>query len=177
MRRAAFDRDWTKGSIIRNLLSLSWPIIIGNGLNMLGPTIDMVWVGKLGAASIAGVGVGGIAVMIMMTGRAGLNMGTRAMIARFVGAGDAGGANHVARKAFVISTAYAIVMAVIGIFLAEPILSLMGLEADVVAEGAAYTRIMFVGSAAMAFRVMAEGIMRASGDTVTPIRITVFFRI
>ena len=58
-RRAAFARDWTKGSIIGNLLSLSWPMIISNSLNMLGPTIDMVWVGRLGAVSIAAVGVAG----------------------------------------------------------------------------------------------------------------------
>ena len=60
-RRASFDRDWTKGSIMRNLLSMSWPMIITNSLMMLGPTIDMVWVGRLGAASIAGVGVSGMA--------------------------------------------------------------------------------------------------------------------
>jgi len=176
-RGPAFDRDWTKGSIIRNLLSISWPIIISDGLNMMGPTIDMIWVGKLGAASIAGVGVGGMVVMLVMTGRMGLNMGMRAMVARFVGAGDFEGANHVAQQAFVISGAYAIVMATIGFFFAEPILSLLGLETDVVAEGAAYMRIMLVGSAAMSFRVVTQGGMQASGDVITPMKIVVLFRL
>jgi putative MATE family efflux protein len=176
-RGARFDRDWTKGSIFRNLLSLSWPIMISSSFNVLGPVIDMVWVGKLGAASIAGVGVSSIAVMMVTSARMGLAQGTRAMVARFVGLGDYKGSNQIAQQAFVISSAYVVVMASIGIFLAEPILILLGLEADVVSEGAAYMRIMFVGSIAMSFRMMAEAIMQASGDTVTPMRITIFFRV
>jgi len=42
-------RDWTKGSITRNLLALSWPIIISDTLNLIGPTIDMIWVGNRGS--------------------------------------------------------------------------------------------------------------------------------
>ena len=86
-------RDWTQGNIFRNLVSLSWPIIVSNSFNLLGPVIDMVWVGKLGAASIAGVGVASMAVMSVTSARMGLTIGTRAMVARFVGAGDADGAN------------------------------------------------------------------------------------
>jgi putative MATE family efflux protein len=55
-------------------------------------------------------------------------------------------------------------------------LMLLGLEADVVAEGAAYMRIMLVGSMFMSVRIMAETIMEASGDAVTPMRVAMFFR-
>ena len=175
-RRAAFDRDRTKGSIFRNLWSLAWPMIISESFWAVGITVDMIWVGKLGVASIAGVGVAGIIVMLAMAARWGLSVGSRAMVARFIGAGDEKGANHVAQQAFVISGIYAIVMAAIGVFLAEPILSLMGLEADVVGEGAAYLRIQFVGSAAMSFWMMGEGIMRASGDAVTPMKVIIIAR-
>ena len=175
--RVAFDRDWTKGNIMRNLLSLSWPMVVTNTLMMLGPTIDMVWVGKLGSASIAGVGVSGMAVQLLMGAMMGLMMGMRAIVARFIGAGDISAANHVARQGFAISAVFSLVVAVIGIFLAEPILILFGLEADVVAEGAAYMRILFVGSMAMSFRMVTEAIMQASGDTVSPMKITIGYRI
>jgi putative MATE family efflux protein len=170
-------RDWTKGNILRNLLSLSWPMVVSNSLNMLGPTIDMIWVGKLGSASIAGVGIAGMAVMVVNSARMGLTTGTRAMIARFFGGGDIRGSNHVAQQAFIISAAFSIIMAVIGIALAEVIMRIMGVEPDVVSEGAAYMRIMFIGSVAMSFRMMGEGIMQASGDAQTPMRIAVFFRL
>ena len=49
-------RDWTQGNIFRNLVSLSWPIIVSNSFNILGPVIDMVWVGKLSKEVKSAVG-------------------------------------------------------------------------------------------------------------------------
>ena len=170
-RKAAFDRDWTKGSIIRNLLGLSWPMVVNEGLWTLGMTIDVIWVGRLGVTSIAGVGVAGIIVWLAMAARWGLSAGTRAMVARFIGADNAEGANHVARQAFVISGTYSIVVAIIGVFFAEPLLNLFGVEADVVSEGAAYLRIMFVGSAAMSFWVMSEQVNMVWLANTTPGRV------
>jgi len=80
-----FDRDWTKGGLMRNLWSLSWPMVITNTFMMLGPTIDMIWVGRLGSASIAGVGVSGMAVMLLNSMMMGLAQGMRAVISRYVG--------------------------------------------------------------------------------------------
>ncbi|UCB43854.1 MAG: MATE family efflux transporter [Dehalococcoidales bacterium] len=176
-RRGAFARDWTKGSILKNLLSLGWPMSVSAVLMMMGPTIDLIWVGRLGEASLAGVGVAGTAVMVVNSARMGLTTGTRAMVARFVGGRDIEGANHVAQQAFVISTVFSTSLAIIGIALAEPIMRAFGLEEAVVAEGAAYMRVMFIGSVAMSFRMMGEGIMQASGDAMTPMLASVAFRV
>lgn len=177
MRRDVRDRDWTQGSVVRNLVTLAWPMVITQALNTAGPIIDMIWVGKLGAAAIAGVGISTMAVQLINSFMMGLTMGMRAMVARFVGAGDPDSANHAARQTFIISAAFALIMAVIGMFLAESILIGFGVEPDVVSEGAAYMRIMFVGSMAMSFRVVTESIMQSSGDTVTPMRIAIFYRL
>ena len=177
VRRAAFDRDWTKGNVFHNLWSLSWPVLIGNTTTMLGPTIDMIWVGKLGAASIAGVGISGMVVMVVNSLLAGLFTGTLAMIARFIGAGEEQSANRVAQQAFVIGVAFSILTAIIGIFLAEPILMLLGVGADVVTEGAAYMRIQLVGMVTMSSMAVARSIMQASGDTMTPMKISVGSRL
>ena len=100
MKSTAFDRDWTKGNIFLNLLSLAWPMVLNEVFWVVGMFVDMVWVGRLGVASIAGVGVAGMVVMVLMSARWGLNTGTRAIVARFIGAGDAKGANHVAPALF-----------------------------------------------------------------------------
>ncbi len=171
------DRDLTKGSITKNLWTLTWPSTISNTITMLGPTIDMIWVGSLGSAALAGVGVSGMAVMVINSARMGLNTGTQALIARFVGARDKQGANHVAQQTFVISTVFSLIMAAIGFFLAESILVLIGVEPDVVKEGTVYMRIMFIGSVAMSFDVMSQGIMQASGDTLTPMKVSICVRI
>ena len=177
LNRAATEKDWTRGSVFYNLLLLSWPAVVSQTLNMIGPTVDMIWVGKLGAAAIAGVGISGMAITMVNSLMMGLFTGVRAMIARFFGAGDIDGANHVAQQAFVIGAAFSFFMALIGIFLAEPILSVFGVEADVVAEGAAYMRIQLTGIVTMSLFMMAQSTMQASGDTVTPMKIAVLFRI
>ncbi|MEE8414406.1 MAG: MATE family efflux transporter [Dehalococcoidales bacterium] len=171
------DRDWTKGSIIGNLWTLAWPMTISTTIRMMGPTIDLIWIGKLGPAPLAGVGVATMLVQMMNSARMGLTTGTRAMIARFIGAGDTDSANHVAQQALVISVAFSLIMAVIGIFLADSILGLLGLEADVIKEGAAYMRIQFVGMVFMSFWMLSQSIMEASGDAVTPMRITIGTRL
>jgi len=171
------QRDWTEGSIIGNLWAIAWPMMIGQTLTMIGPTIDMIWVGRLGAASVAGVGISGMAVMVVNALKMGLFTGLRAMVARFVGAGDTKGANHIAQQAFVIGISLSVLLAVIGIFLADQILIVFGVEPDVVAEGAAYMRIQLIGSVTMSFALIAQSIMQASGDTVNPMRIAVFFRL
>ncbi len=177
MRRGmGMGRDWTKGSIVRNLLSLSWPMIVSNSLNMIGPTVDMIWVGRLGAADIAAVGVAGIAVMLVQAALMGLFMGLRAMVARFIGAGDEDNANRVAQQALVVGAVSSIILAIIGIFFAEGILTLVGVAPDVISLGAAYLRIQFIGMVAMSFRMMTDGTMQASGDAMTPMKIAFAFR-
>jgi putative MATE family efflux protein len=171
------ERDWTKGSLISSLWGLSWPIIISSLLLHIGPVIDMVWVGKLGAASVAGVGVAGIAVQVASSARVGLQTGTRAMVARFVGGNDRNAANVVAQQTFILSLIFAVVIAIIGIFLSEPILRLLGVSSEVVKEGAAYMRVQFIGMVAMSFTMMNQSIMQASGDSLTPMKIDLGYRL
>ncbi len=151
-------------------------MMVGGSLNMIGPTIDMIWVGKLGAASIAGVGVSGMVVMLVNSAMAGLYQGLRAMVARAVGAGNHEEANRIAQQALAVSLGYSLVMAMIGIFFARPIMMLMGVGEDVVDQGVPYLRINFIGMIGMSLRMVTEASMQASGDAVKPMWVAVFFR-
>jgi len=106
----------------------------------------------------------------------GMVMGMRAMIARSIGAGDEKSANHVATQSMLFSVIASAAAAVIGYFLAEPILILLGLEGDVVREGSAYLRIVFLSAIPMMLRFMAEGCMQAAGDSMRPMVITAIYR-
>ncbi|NLE07832.1 MAG: MATE family efflux transporter [Dehalococcoidales bacterium] len=177
MRRAAIERDWTQGSIVGNLWSLSWPIMISQMLNMLGPTIDMIWVGRLGSDALAAVGVSGMAVNVANSLIMGVFTSVRAMVARFIGAGDRESANHITQQAFVLGAVISAVIAVIGIFFSEQILAWLGVSEGVISTGAAYMRIQFIGIVTMSIRMITESAMQASGDSVNPMRIAVIFRI
>ncbi len=78
------ERDLTKGSITGALWTLGWPITVTTMVMMVGPIIDMIWIGKLGAAEMAGVGISGIVVSLINALIMGLFTGLRAMVARFM---------------------------------------------------------------------------------------------
>ncbi|MBN1367585.1 MAG: MATE family efflux transporter [Dehalococcoidales bacterium] len=170
------DRDWTKGSIVRNLLELAWPMILSSTLNMLGPTIDLIWVGRLGDNAVAGVGIAGIVVMLLQSLVFGLFVGLQAMVARQIGAGDKEAAVHAARQGMVISAGVAIAMAIVGWLFADSILHLVGAAPEVVAIGGPYLRIMLIASITISFQMMTNATMVASGDTMRPLWIIIAFR-
>jgi putative MATE family efflux protein len=170
-------RDWTNGSLLGNLWSLSWPMLMNNAINALGPTIDFIWVGKLGSSAIAGVGVSGLAVMVVNALISGLFIGTSALIARQVGAKNEAAANRVAQQAFVIGLIFSCFMALIGIIFSESILMILGVGEAVVSEGAAYLRIQLVGIITMTALTVAQSIMQASGDSRTPLKISIGYRL
>jgi putative MATE family efflux protein len=151
-------------------------MVVSSSLNMLGPTIDMIWMGKLGSTAIAAVGVAGIGVQLLMSAVMGLAMGMRAMIARFIGAQDPESANQVALQAFVVSAVVSVIMAMVGLFLAESIMRLFPLEEEVILQGAIYLKIVFMGGIVMVVRMMCEGAMQSAGDAVTPMWIGILFR-
>lgn len=170
-------RDWTKGNILYNLLSLAWPMMIGSALNTMGPVVDMIWVGKLGAASVAGVGVAAILVQLLDMLKMGLDQGTRAIIARLAGAGDTKGATNAALQGYVVTIGFAAIVGTLGVIFAGPIMTLMGLSPEVVARGAPYMRIQFIGILIMGLVRQNEGTMYASGDTLTPMRVAIIYRL
>jgi putative MATE family efflux protein len=171
------EKDLTKGSIVSNLWSLGWPITVSTTVMMVGPIIDMIWIGKLGSAEMAGVGISGIVVALINSLIMGLFTGLRALVARFVGAGDKEQANRVAQQAFVIGAALSLVLAVIGQLFATSIMNLWQLEPDVIAAGATYMRIELIGIFTMSFGSLAQNVMQASGDAQMPMKIIIGERV
>ncbi len=173
---ARMRRDWTQGNIFRNLVSISWPMAVTQTMMSLGPTIDMIWVGRLGDSAVAAVGVSGVVVMLAMGVMMGFNTGMLALIARSIGAKDLKGANHVAQQAAVVTAVYAIVIALVGEFFGENIIRLITSDPKIVSMGTAYLRIELLGGATMVFRMTMDVIMQSSGDTVNPMWIAAVYR-
>lgn len=169
-------RDWTQGGILRTLLSLSWPMVLTEGFAVAVMTLDFIWVGRLGTTAIAAMGVASMVVMLAMSAAVGLMTGLRAIVARFVGAGDNAGAAHAAQQAVALSIFLGATSTVIGVAFPEELIRLFGVDEDVVTAGAGFLRIMSAGMIGFGIRVVADSAMQASGDTVTPMRITLLTR-
>jgi putative MATE family efflux protein len=175
--RTTVKKDWTRGDIVPNILLISWPIFVLGGLWSVNVVLEMIWLGRLGASAIAGVGISSFVVAMVMMVKSGISNGEKAMVARFIGAGDDAMANHIAGQALVISAVYGLIAAFIGILFTRQIFALFNLEADAVAEGVAYLNIVLAGWWTEAFWITCFSLMQASGDTMTPMKIAVFIRI
>lgn len=170
-------RDLTQGSIVKNLLVLSWPMIIMEATYMISQIWDMFWVGRgVGSAAIAAVGVGSIITMMLSTIDMAIIAGARAMIARFTGARDMESAKKVAGQAFLMALCWGLVVTIFGSVFIRDLLALLGLETAVIEQGVTYLRILFAGWLTLEFLIMSLYTIQSTGDSFNPMVIEIFIR-
>ncbi|MFQ6618039.1 MAG: MATE family efflux transporter [Fidelibacterota bacterium] len=168
----AQQRDYTKGSILGNIIVLSLPMVIGNILQNAFNIVDMIFVGRLGPSAIAAVSISGTILNIVWTLFIGIAMGTSAMIARFYGAGKSGETGRVAFQSLLMGLIISLILAIIGNFFSGWFIRSLGAAPDVVELGDTYLRIVFSGSFTLIFLFLISSMFRGSGDSFTPMIVT-----
>jgi putative MATE family efflux protein len=178
-RRSAYaTRDLTSGSIPGTLWFLAWPHSVEGVLRIADHVVDLALAGLgFGHRGIAGMGAAQQFSQLGFTARWGLDIGMRAMLSRAIGMGDTALANQVVLQAASLTLVYGIVMAVIGLLFTEALLTLLGVSEGVVAEGAAYMRVTFMGQAVIGFSVLTAHALGAAGDTLTPMKTSILMRL
>ena len=122
------DQDFTEGSVGRAILLLSIPMVLEMSMESLFAVVDVFFVAKLGAAAAATVGLTEAMMAVIYGVAMGLGMATTAMIARRFGEKKPGEASLAAVQAIILGFASAAVIAVLGVFFARELLTLMGAE-------------------------------------------------
>ena len=86
-----------RASLRKRLLSLAWPVIGLNVLQVLSLAVDTAMCGRLEHAeqALAALGFAGQLIFVSMVGMIGLTTGTIALVARAHGAGDSTRVNHI----------------------------------------------------------------------------------
>lgn len=158
----------------KRIMLLAWPAIVENLLHTMVGIVDTAMVGRLGAASLAAVGLGNQIFNIGLTVFAALATGSTAIVARHIGGGEPEKASDVARQSLILG------VFVSGTVLAFLLLTARGLlgmlfgrsEATVLDMGATYVRIVALALILNYFLIVINAILRGAGDTKTPMRIT-----
>ena len=101
----------------------------------------------------------------------------RAMIARSVGARRIAHANHVLAQSFTLTSALALLMIAVGMFLAEPLLRVIGMSDAAVEQGAGYMRVQLIAMACLSYHRLFAGALQASGDSITPLKAALVSRV
>jgi putative MATE family efflux protein len=155
----------------RKILELAWPAILGNFMQTVVNIVDLIMVGRLGATSVAAVGLGGQLLWFLNALMIAVSVGTTALVARFIGAEKKEDAEHVLVQSLMLVLVLASVLTVFWYAFAETALLLIGASAEVADIGSTYIRIVFLSTPCIFLIFTSQGALRGAGDTKTPMMV------
>ncbi len=156
------------GQIVR----LAWPAVSAMFLRTALTITNAIWVGRLGASEMAAVISSMFVVWLLFSMIDIVGTGTVAVISRFYGARQIDKVSHTARQAVFLAAAGSVVMTLVGVFGADFMFSIMQTAPEVVRLGKSYLQIFFAFSAVLLMNELFSAMFRASGDTRTPLVIS-----
>ena len=161
------------GSITETLFKLSWPIMVGNTMQVLYNLADTFWVGKLGANSVAAISVGFPLVFLLISIGGGMTIAGTTLVAQYTGSDDKEMANHAAGQIFILVVFLSIIFGTAGFIFDRTILGWIGAPQSIMADAVAYLDIIFAGVAFMFVFFVFTALLRGVGDTKTPMKMIV----
>lgn len=164
-------RDFTQGSLWIAIILLAVPMILEMAMESLFAIVDIFFVAKLGAESVAVVGLTESVMALVYAVAIGLSIGATAVVARRTGEKDAEGAAKTAAHIIYVGVIVSLVMSAIGIIFAHEFLRLLGAEPHVVEMGTPFMRIMLGGNAVVVFLFLLNAIFRGAGDAAIAMRV------
>jgi putative MATE family efflux protein len=167
---AGTSQDFTQGSLTRGIALLAIPTILEMVMESTFGVVDAFWVARLGADSMAAVGLTESVIVLVFAIAMGLAMAATATIARRIGEHDPEGASVAAVQAIGSGVALAIPLGVVGYVFAPHLLAFMHATPGVIATGTTYSRIILGGNLAIVMIFLINGIFRGSGDAAIAMR-------
>ena len=160
--------EFLKMPIGKAIFTLAWPATLTVLLENLATTVDMIMVGRLGAAEVAAVGFSSMIYWLLSSLLIGIQAAVTAIVARNVGAGKLGVANAALAQSLALAFMMSTVVAFLTFFLAPQIFGIFGVEPDVYEFSVSYIRILCFGQIFFSVVVVGSGALRGAGDTKTP---------
>jgi putative MATE family efflux protein len=157
-------RDLTTGNIHRSIWALAVPMILEMATMSVAQIVDTYWVGKLGSAALAAVTISITLRWVINSLANGLGIGGMAVVARRIGARSRAQADHATWQAVLLAIFISIVLGVLGILVAEPALRILGADAEVVALGVPFLRIVFAGLFTLVLVFVINSLLRGAGE-------------
>lgn len=162
--------DLTEGPLLSKIIYYSIPIILTGILQLLFNAADLVVVGRFcGSISVAAVGACGAVINLLVNLFIGLSVGAGVTVAHGIGAGKDEDVKRTVHTAIPVAFICGILLTVVGVAGAGSILAFMGTPDDVLRLSAVYMRLYFCGITANTLYNFGAAILRAAGDTKSPL--------
>ncbi|KKY00316.1 multidrug transporter MatE [Paraclostridium benzoelyticum] len=163
-------KDMTAGNPVKLILYFSIPLLIGNIFQQFYSMVDTIIVGRfLGVKALAAVGSTGSMNFLIIGFVLGLTSGFSVLVSQKFGANDIDGVKKAVASAIVLSIIMSILITVISVVTSKSILHLINTPIDIIEDAQSYIVVIYGGVFATFFYNMISSILRALGDSKTPL--------
>lgn len=168
-------KSMTSGNPAKLILFFALPLIVGNIFQQFYSMADTIIVGRtIGVNALAAVGCTGSLTFFILGFTMGFTNGLSIITAQKFGAGQEEGVKKSFAASILLAGGVAILMTIIASLLARPALELLQTPSEIIDDAQSYLRIIFGGiSAGILFNLMSN-MMRALGDSRTPLYFLIF---
>jgi putative MATE family efflux protein len=163
--------DYTKIPLRKAVFLLAVPMVLELVLESTFAVVDIYFVGKLGSAAVATVGLTETLLFLIYAVGMGLAMGVTAIVARRVGEGEREAAAVTAVQAIWIALIVSLPFSVAGIVFAQDLLRLMGGDAWTLQHGYRYMQWVLGSNAVIMLLFTINAVFRGAGDAAAAMRV------
>lgn len=156
--------DITEGNILRNVLYMGIPSMIGFGAMTIYGLTDIYWVGRLGTSQVAALTLFAAVAWVLGSANQIIGTGSVALISRRFGQREYEETRDVIRQTVLLKVMVACIMGAIGLAIVPKVLSFMNAEPAARVHAIAYGNIYFYGLPFMFASYTVYTALRGVGD-------------
>ena len=159
-------KDMTNGKITPLLIDFTIPLVLGNLFQLTYNAADSIIVGKfVGEEALAAVGTANPLMTLAILFINGMCLGAGILVSTAFGAGNTKLVERQVSTTAIAGTVFSLVFSLLCILLANPILRLLQVPADIMPIAVSYLRIVFAGLLFTFFYNFLAATLRALGDS------------
>lgn len=163
-------KDMTSGNSAKQLLLFALPLMVGNLFQQFYNMADSMIVGRfLGAAQLGAVGSTGSLNFLVIGFVSGLAGGFCIPVAQYFGAKDYVNLRRCVANILYLAVGITTILTLLTGFFTDDLLRLLDTPSDIYEDAYSYIIVIFLGMAATMFYNILAGLLRALGDSRSPL--------
>ena len=167
--------NMTEGNPTALIIRFAIPMLIGNIFQQLYNLVDSVIVGRyVGSSALASVGATGSVTFLFFALCNGVGSGGGIVTSQYFGKGDEKSVRDCISNTAYIMFGMSFVIGILAFVFSGSVLAAMDTPADILADATAYLKLQCIGLIFVALYNYASSMLRALGDSKTPLYFLVF---
>ena len=156
---------------MRGLVAYSWPLFVGNLLQVLYSVIDSIWVGHfLGPEALAAVTIGFPIIFTLVAIAIGFAMAVTILISQYFGAKQEAMVEKVIKNSLFLMLLIGAVISIAGLVFNRPLLQLIATPESLLGNASLFLQVFFSGIIFFFGLGVINAILMGLGDSTTPVK-------